>query len=206
MKIFTLILSLIFIPFTYAGTLSSNNGLEILAVNGIKLKSKTFADKTIDLEDGKHQVAIQYSGIFDKHNGSVDSKVHIFMVETHGDTTISVKKFRRATQAENAIKAGLVFLIKSDNDTVEIKGSDTIDGEGFMPYSEIEGLVATYNQQNHIAIAAVAGTVVATSNIEMTKAIESGTTSSDDLIKLYNSADKAQRKAFRVWLIEQDMK
>lgn len=207
MKTLTLILAFIFMPLAYAGTLSSNNGVEILAVNGSKLSSSLFGSKSIDLENGKHQVAVQYSGNFDDSKGSINSKVHIFFIDMQGDTVISTTKFKRSTQVENAIRDGLVFKIISDDKTIEVKDSDVIKGEGFMPYSKIEELVAKYNATHNTGVApAAALAITTTSSIAMTKASDTGKTTTDDLIKLYNSASKADRKAFRVWLIEQDMK
>ena len=206
MKILTLILSFILMPIAYAGTLSSNNGIEILAVNGEKISSNMFNGKSIDLSDGKHQVVVQYSGNFKKSRGSIESKVHVFFVNMHGDTVISTTKFKRKRQVENAIRNGFVFIVKSNSETIEMKNSDVIKGEGFMPYSKIESLVAKYNATHNTGIAPAVGLVISTSNVAMTKAPHTGATTSADLIKAYNSADKAQRKAFRVWLLEQDMK
>lgn len=202
MKILILILSFILIPVTYAGTLSSSNGVEILTVNGVKPSNSMLKELT----DGKHQVVVQYSGIFKKGKGSISSKVHVFFINMHGDTVISTTKFKRERQAKNAIRSGLVFSVKSDAETIEVKNSDIIKGEGFMPYSKIETLVAKYNAIHKTGIAPAEGLVISTPQTAMTKAPHTGVTTSDDLIKFYNSADKAQRKAFRIWLLEQDMK
>lgn len=197
MKKIILLLSLLAIPFSNAAQLTGTSNVEILAVDGKKIEGNAFTRKDIIVKDGKHQIVLQYSGTFKKSKGSIESKPHIFTVDIKGDTRFSTKKFSRATQAERAIKAGLVWEITSNDKTIEVADTDSLNGSGFMPYRDIEKLIADYNQENGIAGSDIPAIVAAPKNGKATKA---------DLIKLYNLASKKERKAFRVWLIEADMK
>jgi uncharacterized protein YccT (UPF0319 family) len=193
MKKIILLLCLFAIPFSHAAVLTGTNNVEILAVDGNKIDGNRLTRKDIIVEKGKHQIVLQYSGVFKKNKGVIESKPHIFTFEIKGDTHFSTQKFSRSIQAERAIKAGLVWKATSNGKTIEITGSDSLNGSGFMPYSQIEKLIADYNQTNENTTANIPAIAPAPKNSKTTK---------DDLIKLYNSANKEERRAFRVWLIE----
>jgi uncharacterized protein YccT (UPF0319 family) len=205
MKSLVLLLSIIILPFSHAATLTSNNGVQIIAIDGSKHKSGFLNKKIPELSVGKHQIVVQYENSF-KSKGLVSSKPHIFDIDITDDTTISVKKYNSQFQAESAIKRGLTWIVIDSQNTYEIVGSDTIYGEGMLPNSGIEKLIAEYNKQQGnslVPVAAVASTALVASTSTSTP-ITSAT--KQQLIDTYNAASKEQQKAFRIWLIEQDMK
>ena len=201
MKGLVLLLSLVVLPFTHAATLTGNNGVQIVAIDGSKHKSAFLNKKIADLSEGKHQVVVEWEDSF-KSNGLVSSKPHIFDIEITGDTVISVKNFNTQSQAEQAIRKGLTWIINDPQTTYEIVGSDTLSGEGLFPYGDIEKLIVEYNQQQGISLAPVAtsSVLVSSTSLDLISATQ------QQLIDVYNSATKDQQKAFRIWLIEQDMK
>lgn len=201
MRFFTLFLLVLSISFTQAATLTASKGIKILAIDGKEINSGFLSKEDPKISDGTHQVVVRYINNF-RNGDTVESKPHIFDLTVSDDTKISVKKYNNQYQAEKAIKKGLVWLIITHSGTQKIVKSDTLTGKGFMPYSDIEKLITDYNQQNGIKTTlpvAVTTTVALTTN-EIT--VENKT---EQLIELYTTANKAERKAFRLWLIEQDM-
>lgn len=238
MRFFTLfsilLSSLIFTPFTQASTLSVATSVKLLALDGKRVDSSFFRNDDPSLSHGTHQIVVRYINNF-RNGDTIESKPYIFDLTVVDDAEISVKKFHNQYQAEKAIKEGLVWQITTDAGTQEISNADTLTGTGFMPYSDIEKLIAEYNKQKGIKIAPTATLTApketvtasatttastATSAIAETEAVATtavatttvlavnetaDTNKTDQLIEIYNSATKAERKAFRLWLIEADM-
>ena len=205
MKALVLLFSLVVLPFSHAATLTGNNGVHILAMDGSKHKSGFLNKKIAELPEGKRQVVVQYEDNF-KSGSLVTSKPHIFELEITGDTVISVKSFNTQTQAEQAVNRGLTWIISGPQKTYEIEGSDTLSGEGIFPYGDIENLIAEYNKQQGISLASAAVPVAASSVLVSSASLDLISATQQQLIDVYNSATKEQQKAFRIWLIEQDMK
>lgn len=203
MKSVVLFVSLIIPSLCNAATLSGNNGVEILAVDGQKIKSAFFSSKAPELSQGDHQIVVRYANSF-RESDIVESKPHIFTVNIQGDTEITVKNIHNQSQAENAIRKGLTWIVEQNGQTQKISGSDPLSGEGYLPYRDIEKLISAYNQEKGIAVASSA--VAATSGKSDNASHNISQASSAQLIQLYNSASKEERKTFRIWLLEQDMK
>ena len=188
------------LPYSHAATLVGKKSVEILAFDGQKYNIRLFEDKKLTLADGKHQIVARYSKSFHK-DGTITSKPYIFNIEVAGDTTIAVKRFNSHSQAKNALEKGLTWIVKNENKKQTIDNADILQAEGFLPYSNIEKVIAQHNQNNGIMLPSVTGSLV--------QAGASATTNNakvEQLIKAYNSADKQEQKAFRIWLIEQEMK
>lgn len=198
MKGFVLLMSLIVIPFSHAATLTTDNGVELLAIDGKKYDSGFFEKNSPELADGQYQVVVKYSNSF-RNEREIESKPHIFDLTVAGDTEISVQHFNNQTQAESAIKRGLAWIITADKKTHEVTDSKALFGEGMFPYSDIEKVIANHNQGQGITLAS-STVVLAESNLTL------DSTNQQQLIALYNASTKDQQKAFRIWLIEKDMK
>lgn len=212
MKSLVLLLSLIMLPLSHAATLTGTNGVQFLGIDGSETKSSFTNKKITDLSVGKHQVVVQFENSY-KHRKSVKSKPHIFDIKITDDTTISIERFYTDSQAKSAIDRGLKWIVSDSQKTYEIVDSDTLSGEGMLPYSDIEKLIAEYNKQQGnslelVAATAVASTAVVAATSTTTPVVNSSVNSAtkQQLIDTYNSATKEQQKAFRIWLIEQDMK
>ena len=197
MRFFILLLSLLSISFAQATTLTASKGVRILAVDGKTVEGGFLSKEDPNLSNGTHQIVVRYINSF-RNGDTVESKPHIFDLNISDDTQITVQKFNNQYQAEKAIRKGLVWLIVTKSGTQKIAESDTLTGKGFMPYSDIEKLITDYNQQNGIKIASTATVLTANET--------TGENKTEQLIELYNAANQAERKAFRLWLLEQDMK
>lgn len=202
MKISAALLSLLIIPLGHAATLSGNNGVEILAVDAQKIKQNFFGSEPINLADGKHQIVVKYANNF-KNGETVESKPHIFDLDIAGDTEISIKRFPNQYLAEKEIKKGLTWIINNAGKTTKIEKSTILQAEGYFPYRDIEKLIAAYNKKNGIDQPASATEMPLSTTAKTVTATTAA--SAEQLKQIYQAATKEQRKAFRLWLLEQDM-
>ena len=146
-----LILAFVMIPTSYALNLEGINGVEILAIDGKEVNSGFFYNKQAPLTAGEHQIVVRYSKQFN-NDELLQSRPTIFTLNLQHDTQISVQPQSNRKQLDKQIKAGLVWQVISHNKHYEIKNSAPLKGKGFMPYSNIEELIVTYNQQNDIVL------------------------------------------------------
>ncbi|MFT5760800.1 MAG: hypothetical protein ACI9LM_005587 [Alteromonadaceae bacterium] len=208
-KISALLLTLAMIPTGFALNLEGIKGVEIVAIDGKKIKTNFFSDEETDLKPGEHQIVVRYTADFNNKR-LIESKPTIFTLDIQQDTQISVNKFNSHYQAEKQMEAGLTWQITSKEKQYQVSDSDILKGEGFMPYANVERLIEEYNQQNNIALikpeaVATTATVIATTAV-ITNTENSGNLQQNSLASLYQQASKAEKKAFRLWLLEQDMK
>jgi len=188
---------------SYALKLEGINGIEILAINGEKVESSFFASKDeYELKPGYHQIVLWYSRSFE--DDSIESEPMIFNLDLQEDTQISVDNYNRYYKAERALKAGLTLQIISATKQYNVKDIPILTKKAFSRFSDVEDFIETYNEKNNITIATA-------EKIELPPATVVGTISdAPDTIKkqmaLYLQSTPAQKKAFRLWLLEQDMK
>ena len=199
MKKITAIVALLLVQNSYALEIEGINGVEILAINGKEVKSSFFSKQDNELKVGEHQIVVRYANQFN-NDDRVESGPAIFTLDLKQDTKISVEHINNQRQAEKKIKAGLTWQVISADNQYEIKDSYTLKGQGFMPYSDIEKLIVTYNQQQNITLAETSTVPAVTT--KASAQVEDDNT----LISLYQQSTKEQKKAFRLWLLEQDMK
>lgn len=200
-KLSAVLFALVIIPASYALELKGIKGVEILAINGKEVKTTFLSEKDNELDAGEHQIVVRYSMQF-KNDGQIESRPSIFTLDLQQDTQISVEYLNNKFQAEKKIKAGLTWEVISADKHYKITDSDTLMGKGFMPYSDIEKLIMAYNQEHNIYFAnAKTVAVVATASTATVIGAQQTT-----LQSLYQQASKQDKKAFRLWLLEQDMK
>lgn len=208
MRAFSGFLLLLLVPFTQAATLQGSNGVEILAIDGQKVNSSFLTEKEASVDNGKHQIVVKYSKNFKKGN-TITSKPHVLNLDINSDTKIAIKSIYSAEQAKREVKRGLVWLVSDSKQTLEIANSDTLSGKGLFPYRDIENLIATYNIKN--GIATHLAVPMSNSEGQASKFIAPSTNNkvlpkAQQLMLLYSEATIAERKRFRMWLLEQDMK
>ncbi|WP_022941566.1 YccT family protein [Psychromonas hadalis] len=204
MKRMTVILALLMMPTSYALNLEGINGVYILAIDGKEVKNSFFSQQENDLNKGEHQIVVRYSNQFN-NDQIVESRPAIFTIDLQQDTQISVKNINTQRQAEKRIKTGFAWQIISSNKQYQIKNSAFLKGEGFMPYNDIEKLIVTYNQKNGIVLAD-AGSKQAVVAKRSNATVKSNVATKSTLISLYQNASKDEKRTFRLWLLEQDMK
>jgi len=204
MRCLILLLLLVLIPVSYAATVKGGNGVELLAIDGQKVSIGMLDNKEVNVKNGVHQVVVQLVKRINQQN-MVYSRPTIFSVNVIGDTEIKVRNFRDVNQAESAVRKGLVWIVKNDKETIKVTDGEELFEEGFQIKPNLEKLITEYNQSNGIAETAfvdndgmqVVGEPVKGTNIyNKTK----------QLIAIYRASSLEEKKAFRMWLLEQDIK
>lgn len=195
-KKITVTLALLIASTSYAINLEGINGVEILAIDGQKVKSSFFSKQKSDLSKGEHQIVVRYVKQF-KNDDIIKSRPAIFSIDLQQDTQISASGINNQRQAEKAMSKGFVWQVSSTNQQYSVENSAQLKGSGFMPYQDIEGLIVTYNQENGMVLPA---------KVDKEVVITQKTAKQSNLISLYQSASKEDKKVFRLWLLEQDMK
>lgn len=205
-KIFTLF-AIILAHNSYALELKGIDGVEILAVNGIKIDSSFFtSDTTPQVDPGKHQIVVRYSKEF-YEGQELRSRPSIFTIDIQQDTQISVDKFRNENQAQKAINNGLDWNVISKDKQYKVTDSHVLIANGMFPYSDIEDVVSRYNQKNNIST--MTTTMDSTGETAPNKTTISALSSNanQEIIQgFYNKLSIEDKKQFRMWLIEQEMK
>ena len=196
MKFLVIFFSLLVIPFSHAAILKGTNGVELVALDGHEIKSGMFQNDNLNLTDGDHQVVVKYSKRI--NDDMVYSKPHIFAIDVKGDTEITVKRFNNKSQAKYAIRKGLIWIVKNELPTKNVVG-ESIFKEGFQIHPDIESLIVEYNQAH--GLAPIDEESVATI---CTPAQLDDLSKTQQLIRVYSSSTSDEKKAFRIWLAQND--
>jgi uncharacterized protein len=207
MRLLSIFITFCIVPYSYAATLTAGKNVEILAFNGQKYSDGIFEKSDLILPDGENQIVVRYSKNFAK-DGSVTSKPYIFNIQTDKHTSITVKTFNRYKQAQKAVEAGITWIVVKQNGSEKISNADMLLGEGFFPYRDIEKLIAKYNQEHGIILSSRVAKAKDTPSISSRDkhSAHSSKFQTKQLIEAYNSASKADQKAFRAWLNAQEIK
>ncbi len=189
MKFAGLFLTLAISPFAFSGEIVTSNDVEVLALNGAKVKGTFFGDDTLKVADGQQQVVVRYSNNF-RDERLLESRPYILTIDVDGKTEITTNKLYSFSQATQKINVGLDWFVGNQQREYQVESPEQLKGDGFIPYADIEGLVSDYNQKNNIEV---------TSN-----SVKKVTTNS--LIEQYKAADIEQKKQFKMWLINNETK
>lgn len=206
MKLLVVLITFCVMSSSYAATLTGERSVEILAVDGQEYSSSLLGESDSTLPKGQHQIVVRYSNSFPK-DGLLTSKPYIFNIQTDNNTTVAVETFNSYDQAKKALEDGITWHVKNQNSSTIIEDADILVGEGFFPYHDIEKLIAKYNKDNGVMLASTADNLAASKTTTQDKSsVQTNNAQTEQLIKVYNSASKADQKAFRIWLIEEEMK
>lgn len=234
MKRLIVLLVLVTAPLLQAAQIVGKHGVEILAVDGKKVEQSLFSSPEIDFTEGQHQIVVMYNRRFHNAD-AVTSKPHILNINIEGKTEISVKAYNNPYRARKAIDDGLEWIVTNSQGATVINNSVPISRKGLFPNSDIEGQIADYNKNNGIVISketsvattsptavttATTAIVVATQTPSASKSVtannnvvkqaavaqsKTNISNTDVLISTYMKASKKEQKAFRIWMLEQDM-
>lgn len=189
MKIPALLLTIVVAPFAHSGEIITNNNIEVLAINGTEVTSSIFNTQKLEVEDGQQQLVLKYTKTFNKSD-LVESRPYIVEVEIKGKTTLNTDKINSKAVAINKMNKGLNWHVSNDDGQYTIKGAEQLIGKGFMPYSDIEGLVENYNKKNN--------------SQRLTVNNQEGQSTENLIIEQYKLATKEQKKQFKIWLIDNE--
>ncbi|MGR5151817.1 YccT family protein [Photobacterium swingsii] len=206
-------LSLVFAASAQANTLETEYGLSVLAINGVAVNSdNAIADNTYDIVEGKNQVVIRGEKMLRRGTKTelFSTRPFIMSFDTKDDVMI---RFPEA--ASNYRAAETEFRNDEPKWSVMVGGTALPyqaevlpGGGGFIPYSDIEELVANYNQDKGIALEQGKPTDMTKAAVVVNDAGEV-TITGDSLAQLklwYTKASAKEKKAFKIWMAEQEFK
>ncbi|OAN18532.1 hypothetical protein A3K86_06490 [Photobacterium jeanii] len=206
-----LAMSMLFAASAQANTLETEFGLSVMAINGSAVdRDSAVADNTYNIAEGKNQVVIRGEKMLRRGTKTelFTTKPFVITFDSEQDVKIEFPKVaNNYRSAETEFRGDAPAWQVTANGSAISYQSDLLPGDGgFIPYSDIEELVAKYNQQHGIALeqgkptnmTAAAVTVTETGKVEIT---------GDSLSQLklwYTKASAKEKKAFKIWMAEQD--
>lgn len=182
--------------FSFAGTLTASDSVELLAFDGQRVARGTAA---LAIDNKIHQVVISVGDIVDGSYFSIDPIVLTFN-GTDEDVKIVTPRFTSNLVVEK-FKKDLNFKVETaSGKQIEYK-QDFLKGEGFAPNSRIESNLAKYNAQK--AVASVPAFANAALEAKGQMVIETNDVKEEQLQILFKKADKATQKRFLEWARKQ---
>lgn len=185
------------------------DNIEFMVVNGQEVGSRMAPAKNIDLPQGKHQLVVRYNASVKdgSRNKFFTSRPYIFEADIQQATVINLPKMTRYSQVESHFHRGPKWTFEYQDGTSAPVSYDKLVGSGFSPYGDMEGLVAEYNQDKGISftnnqfekLTDVAVSVSDTGEVNITG------DATTQLKLWYTKATAEERKAFKLWMVEQDM-
>lgn len=195
----------------HAATLNLGRGIELLVVDGEKYESPVgyTPETSLELADGNHQLLIRFNQQYKENSRTkhFTSKPYIFQLDLQGrDAEISSLPLRTRSQAQAYFARSPQWQLTYANGEVVTLNTAEIEGKGLAPFSNLEKLVADYNQANGIAM--VKGNPVDLEKVAV-QVTEQGEVkvTGDALTQLkmwYTKASDKDKKAFKIWMAEQE--
>ena len=180
--------------------------VDILALNGKKIEGM----QTLSLSEGRNQLVIRYTQVL--RQGSKQKRYQskpyvtvIDVVNSDDEMEITHRYFSRYDNAKVAFATNRADWSLTVNEVTKPLAVDELPGKpGFLPYRDIEKLVAQYNINHGPEVKAEQGISLNTDSPELQTAKAA---SSGEFIKeikqWYKNASDAERKAMLTWMIEQ---
>ncbi|MCE0493293.1 DUF2057 family protein [Vibrio salinus] len=204
-KYWIIFLALCFSVFTNAATLRFPDTVELMAVNGQKMKVD---GHLVELHKGNNELVFRYVEVL-KH-GTKKKKYQsaplISVINVFQDRilTLSHRVFNTYAMAEVAFRKDNVnWKLSYSNGDVKALTPDVLPGnEGLFPYANIEKLIEKYNLSHNINISPTT-----LSQVSRPEKININTNSDEFIKKIkawYLNASDIEKKALLKWMIEQN--
>lgn len=177
---------------TWAGNLTASSNVEILALDGVKVR---MGEKPQINDTQVHQVVITAGDIVDGSYYAIDPIVLKFNGSTE-DIEISAPALRNKAIAEK-FKNNPTFEIKTASGKVLAHQQDPLKGEGFAPNSRVEDNLAKYNAGKGVAAVPAFTNAVLESKGQMI--VQTNNIKEEELQLLFQKADKETQKRFLDW-------
>lgn len=177
---------------TWAGNLTASSNVEILALDGVRLK---MGDKPQINDDKVHQVVVSAGDIIDGAYYSTDP----FVLKFNGSTEnieISAPVLRNKTEVAQ-YKSKPTFNITTASGKALGFEQDLLKGEGFAPNTRIEDNLAKYNASKGVAAVPAFTNAVLESKGQMI--VQTNNIKEEELQILFQKADKETQKRFLDW-------
>ncbi|KKD59370.1 hypothetical protein RN22_15750 [Grimontia sp. AD028] len=206
MKLVCLLFSILLSSPAFSASLSVEQGLDVLAINGTKVD---YRKDSFALEDGANQIVVRVDRDFRVGSKSDVFTSSPFVVSFEASKDVSIGLPNRVN---NFRKAELEFKddtpewnIQANGKLINYKSEKLPGGAGLFPYSDVEKLLRSYNADNGVLIEN--GIVSSENELLPASSISPINEQSDNLTQLklwYTKASKEERKAFRKWVIDQE--
>ncbi|MGF1721268.1 DUF2057 domain-containing protein [Vibrio kyushuensis] len=198
MKMILPILTLLVSFNLLANEITPASDVEIMAVNGVKIS----VQPTYQINSGFNQVVIRMTKRL--KNGSKRetfiSKPYVVSFTTNDDVTIKAPKVNSYSDAEKKFRSGPGWVVGGNDEDLEYTSSLLPGKAGFMPYSDLEGLIESYNNEQQIVLSTDENTPAG----QLKKAEMAKEQESIKQLKLwYTKADETQRAEFMKWAADQ---
>ncbi|MBB1465452.1 DUF2057 domain-containing protein [Vibrio sp. SG41-7] len=201
-----------------AATLTPQNGVSILFINGQAAESK-ISDNQIN--EGFNQVVVRFDKKFG-NSGVYSSAPYILSFNVTGDEVkIKSPKARSYIEAEKVFESGNPsWNVVQDEVAIKYQQNVIERKPGFAPFGGLDSRLVEYNESNAIyfkdgvlldkpadAVALVpvaTGMVVENEAKTQTKTAPTEAQNVEQLKAWYLKASKNERKEFRKWMIDQE--
>ncbi|MGF1903017.1 DUF2057 domain-containing protein [Aliivibrio sifiae] len=203
MKRLIVLIGLFFTSILSAEELIPQKGIEILVVNGVEVVEDR---EPVDLQSGLNQVVVRYSNSVGKGGGKkvFESKPFILSFEApEKQATLIAPKIYSYEHANNTFKQSPMWVIKSDEKEVTYSQEILKSRGGFLPYRDIEELVAKHNQENGVILGSTTTLIASAQIVESNKkSVDNRVSNLEQLQAWYTKSSKEERKAFQKWIID----
>lgn len=197
-----------------AATLTTDYEISVVAVNGqLITKEQKIDDTHIQLPDGNTQLIVEVDGLFKdgKDSEFFSSKPYVITFDSSQDAVLEMPKYVKSYKKVKSTFSGKTvpqWRLSSASGTEIAYTTELLPGKkGFLPYGDLEAVIASYNSSQ--------GIIFEDNNAkdleELTVSVdEKGKVDvkGDNLTQLklwYTKASKKEKKAFRHWMLDQDM-
>lgn len=186
-----------------AEELIPQKGVEILVVNGVEVAEDR---DPVELQDGLNQVVVRYSNSVGKGGSKkvFESKPFILSFNApEKQSTLTAPKTYSYEQANNTFKKSPKWVIESEDNEIAYSQEILKSRGGFLPYRDIEELVAKHNQENGLVFGSAATLSASALTVESHNSTADNKISNlEQLQAWYTKASKEERKAFQKWIID----
>ncbi|HAS6348343.1 TPA: DUF2057 domain-containing protein [Vibrio vulnificus] len=178
-------------------------GVSILYVNGKESESKISSNEIVL---GHNQLLIRLDKKVGRGNSAEvftsDPYVIEFKIESDEDVKLYHPRARSSQEAVAAFsKQEPEWLIKQSGELIAYRVEKLKGREGFLPYGDLEGLLAKHNEQAGMAVMSKIQPSEVTSNNSVEVKLDSAL---QQLQHWYTQATTEERKAFRKWMVDQE--
>ncbi|WCE30693.1 DUF2057 domain-containing protein [Vibrio sp. SCSIO 43137] len=201
-----LVLIALFLPLTsLANVLQLRSGMSVEVINGEKTESQLA--RTQQLLEGRNQITAMYEATFrvagkDEY---IASKPYLLTFDTKEDVQLEVvsNRYKVLKKAFDA-KQPIFKLVNASGQEVKMEQFVIPTTSSFLPYANVPALVEAYNKEHGIYFSNEAGYEQFTPE-KITELKEADASKPVAQLQYwYSKATRAERKAFKKWMIDQE--
>lgn len=190
------LLALLLVGNAYAAELIPETHVRLLVVNGAETSSST---NPVEIEPGLNQIAVKVYKTFGRGSNKkvFESDPFLLMFNAPAqDVSILPPDLNSYDQAQRHFKSRPEVKLISDKTELSYEYAKIEGKKGFLPYGDLEGIIADYNMKNGILI----GDAEVSSQEKQSNHF---VPSLEQLKSWYPNMAESEREAFKVWVVSQ---